>query len=211
MTLSERKFPMKRRSSFAFAALAALVVCSLFAVAAEDPPAIQIGTVAPGFSLTDENGHVHSLADLKGNFVVLEWTNPNCPFVQRHYRQHTMQNLFDKYRTKGVAWLAINSGSDSDMKADLAWARENKIPYPILDDHAGKVGRAYAAKTTPDMMVIDKSGKVIYEGAIDNDADGEKGASRINYVEQALDAALAGKPVAIPQTKSYGCHVGYAD
>jgi peroxiredoxin len=202
---------MKRRSQFKLGSVVALALFSVLCIAAEDPPAIQIGSIAPAFTLSDEAGKPHTLADLKGKFVVLEWTNPNCPFVQRHYEQHTMQKLADKYKSSGVVWLAINSSSDSSAKGNTAWATENKLTYPVLDDKSGKVGKAYAAKTTPDMFIIDKEGKVIYEGGIDNDPEGNKGASRVNYVEQALDAAIAGKPVAIPQTKSYGCHVAYAD
>ena len=108
-----------------------------------------------------------------------------------------------------MVWLAINSTYYMDRAKDAAWAAKQQIAYPVLGDHDGKVGKAYGAKTSPHMFVIDANGNLAYQGAIDNDASGEKKEGAVNYVAQALDAVLAGKPVAVPATKSYGCSVKY--
>ncbi len=142
---------------------------------------------------------------------MLEWTNPNCPFVQRHYKEKTMATLADAYQAKGVVWLAVNSTHSVTNAEDKAWVEQNHLPYPVLNDAAGGVGHLYDAKTTPDMYVITKAGTLAYAGGIDNDPQGEKGADRVNYVKQAVDAVLADKPVATPQTQSYGCGVHYAE
>lgn len=189
------------------AGVAGLLVASLAQAAA----APSIGAPAPEFSLQDQNGKTVKLDDLKGKIVVLEWTNPACPFVQRHYREKTMTTLADEYKDKGVVWIAINSTNGDTSQANRQWAKEQGIDYPILDDAAGVTGKHYGAKSTPDMFIIDKQGNLAYEGAIDNDPNGSKGASRINYVKQALDEILAGKTVSVPKTKSYGCGVHYAD
>ncbi|HEX4124156.1 MAG TPA: redoxin domain-containing protein [Tepidisphaeraceae bacterium] len=170
-----------------------------------------LGTPAPSFSLVDQNGKTVSLADFKGKVVVLEWTNPQCPFVQRHYREKTMTTLASDFAPKGVVWIAINSSSGDTTATNLDWAKQNDVTYPILDDSKGTVGHEYNAKSTPDMFIINTDGNIVYSGAIDNDPDGDKGAARVNYVKQALDEVLAGKTVSVPETKSYGCHVRYAD
>jgi peroxiredoxin len=192
---------------------AALAVVAMLAVAfyvhAEGTSKAAIGSSAPQFSLQDQNGKMVSLSDFAGKTVVLEWVNPECPFVQRHYRAKTMITLANDYSSKGVAWVAINSTFNADNAANNAWIEQNKLSYPILNDSSGQVGKAYGAKSTPDMFVIDKEGKLAYEGAIDNDADGDKGNNKINYVQKALNEILAGKPVSTPQTTSYGCSVKY--
>ena len=171
---------------------------------------LTIGAPAPQFTLQDPDGKPVSLSDYAGKTVVLEWTNPQCPFVQRHYKAKTMTTLAEQYKDKGVVWLAINSTHDQTASADKAWMAENGLPYPVLNDAAGKVGRAYDAKTTPEMYVITKGGALAYAGGIDNDPQGEKGSAATNYVKQALDAVLADQPVPTPKTKSYGCAVHYA-
>jgi peroxiredoxin len=179
--------------------------------AAEQAAPAGVGSVAPNFSLTDANGRKVSLADYAGKIVVLEWTNPDCPFVQRHYKAGTMIGLADKYSSKHVVWLAVDSNESQTLADNRKWVQENHIPYPMLDDSKSTVARAYAAKSTPDMFIIDKDGKIAYSGAIDNDPDGDKGTSRVNYVAKALDELLAGKVASVPETKSYGCSVHYAD
>jgi peroxiredoxin len=178
--------------------------------AAEKAPA-GVGSAAPNFSLTDTGGKKINLADYAGKIVVLEWTNPDCPFVQRHYKAGTMTGLAEKYKDKGVAWLAVDSNQGQTLDDDRKWVSDNHLPYPMLDDSKSTVARAYGAKSTPDMFIIDKDGKIAYSGAIDNDPDGEKETGRVNYVAQALDELLAGKPVSTPETRSYGCGVHYAD
>jgi peroxiredoxin len=194
------------------AALAAIVFAAWGQLrASEKVPPAGIGATAPNFSLTDTNAKKVSLADYTGKIVVLEWTNPDCPFVQAHYKAGTMTGLAEKYKDKGVVWVAIDSNESQTPDDNRKWVTENHMPYPMLDDSKSTVARAYGAKSTPDMFIIDKDGKIAYSGAIDNDPDGDKGDKRVNYVSKALDELLAGKPVSTPETKSYGCGVHYAD
>lgn len=170
-----------------------------------------VGALAPTFTLEDQSGKKVSLADFAGKIVVLEWVNPDCPFVQRHYKAKTMITLAEKYRPKGVIWLAINTTRYMNKDTNKQWVAQHRLPYPILDDHLGHVGKLYGAKTTPHMFIIDQLGKLVYAGAIDDDPGGIKGKEAVNYVERALEELLAGKPVSQPQTKPYGCTVKYAD
>ena len=192
--------------------LAALFLCSLITpVPAHAGSAV--GEIAPPFQLTGIDGKTYSLADFKGKAVVLEWVNPNCPFSDRHAREHTMSELHKKYGQ--VVWLGINStGADHRdflKPADYqAYTQKNGIVYPILYDETGKVGHAYEAKTTPHMFIIDPKGKIVYNGAIDDDPSGRKAKpERVNYVNGGLTAELAGKPVDPAATKPYGCSVKY--
>lgn len=176
---------------------------------ADSAGAARVGAAAPGFTLQDQNGAPISLSDFKGKVVVLEWFNPDCPFVKRHYEAGTMTDLAAKYREQGVVWLAINSTYTADSAENRTFLSAHKATYPGLDDHEGKVAREYGARTTPDMFIIDRNGVLVYAGAIDDDPRGEKQGQAVNYVGQALDAVLAGKAVATPETKSYGCSVKY--
>ena len=164
---------------------------------------------APDFTLTDQKGHTVQLSDFKGKVVVLEWTNPECPFVQRHYKAGTMKILSKFYAEQGVVWLAMDSTYTMNQEKNAAWAEQQQIAYPVLDDHEGKAGKAYGARNTPHMFVIDAKGNIAYQGAIDNNPSGEKKEDLVNYVAQALNAVLAGEPVAIPETRPYGCSVKY--
>lgn len=184
------------------------------AVAAAGAPAVEpasatIGAPAPAFTLPDAAGQPVKLSDFAGKVVVLEWVNPDCPFVKRHADAGTMRSLAQKYQGK-VVWLGINSTNYMDSAANAKWIAERSLPYPVLDDHTGAVGHAYNAKTTPHMYVIDTTGKLVYAGAIDDDNAGTKGASAVNYVDAALAEVTAGKPVSIAETKPYGCSVKYA-
>lgn len=165
---------------------------------------------APEFELKDSEGKEVKLSDYKGKVVVLEWLNPECPFVKRHYKDGTFKKLSEKYAGKGVQWLAIDSSAHHDADTIRHSKAELGIGYPVLADGTGEVGKLYGAKTTPHMFVVDASGKLAYEGAIDDDKSGENAGSRVNYVEKALDELLAGKPVSSPQTQPYGCSVKYA-
>jgi peroxiredoxin len=170
--------------------------------------AVKIGQKAPDFALQDQNGNTVKLSDYAGKIVVLEWTNPECPIVQRHYQAKTMVSLESKYKDKGIVWLAINSTGSATKSDDLKWRSEQAIEYPILDDSSGDVGHAYGAKNTPHMFIIDKDGNIAYQGAIDNNRNNDK--KRVtNYVEKALDEILAGQTVATPETTPYGCGVHY--
>jgi peroxiredoxin len=151
-----------------------------------------------------------SLSDYKGKVVVLEWINPGCPFVVHQYDvAKTMVTLAEKYTD--VVWLAINSTNSTNAQENQDFANKHTIPYPILDDRDGKVGRAYSAKTTPHMFVIDTEGKIVYDGAIDNAPMGKVTGDKINYVDEALAALSSGKAVSIGSSKPYGCNVKYAN
>ena len=165
------------------------------------------------FTLKDQSGKDVSLGDLKGKIVVLEWINPECPYVKRHYKSNTMVGLANEYKEKGVVWLAINSTKHFNRQMNLEFHLQHNLPYPVLDDHTGVVGKRFRAKTTPHMFVIDRAGQIAYAGAIDDDnsVGGDKGDATENYVKQALDELLAGKAVSTSQTKPYGCSVKYAD
>jgi peroxiredoxin len=176
-----------------------------------------IGKAAPDFTLKDLAGKEVKLASFKGKVVVLEWFNPGCPFVKR---SHTVGSLVDtaKRRMKdGIVWLAINSGASGKQGADVAMNSEAvkawSVPNPILRDESGAVGKAYGATNTPNMFVIDKTGTVVYAGAIDNSPDGEgkspQGGKLVNYVDAALDDVAAGRTVKTAVTKPYGCTVKY--
>jgi peroxiredoxin len=171
---------------------------------------VDVGDTAPAFTLKDTSGTDVSLADFDGKVVVLEWTNPDCPFVKRHYKEGTMKDLSSAYSDNGVVWLTINSTNSMDAAANAAFAENEGITWPILVDQDGSVGHAYGAATTPHMFVIDATGTVVYEGAIDDDPRGNMDAgARTNYVAQALDELAAGEAVSTPETKPYGCSVKY--
>ena len=195
-----------------------LIAASSFiatALLAADPPAI--GTEAPEFSLPAAKGTTHALSQSKGKYVVLEWFNPECPFVKKHYGGNNMQNLQKEFTDKGVVWLTIDSSApgtegyltpEQGEKIISSW----KIHHTaLLLDPEGKVGRAYGAKNTPNMVVINPEGKITYQGAIDSKATPNPAdiPSSTNYVKAALEESLAGKPVSNPQTKPYGCSVKY--
>ena len=175
------------------------------------------GAVAPGFTLTDTGGRTVQLADYRGKYVVLEWTNPECPFVRKHYGSGNMQSLQKEWNARDVVWLSINSTNANHPEwktpAQMAeWIRtQGAAPSAALLDGTSATGRAYAAKTTPHMFVVDPAGAVLYNGAIDdrrsaNPADAK--AAR-NYVRAALTEALAGKPVTVATTTPYGCSIKY--
>jgi len=193
-------------------AVTALIGSPLYA--ADVPP---VGSAAPDFSLTDSKGKTHSLSQYKGKYVVLEWFNPECPFVKKHYGSENMQKLQQEYTSKGVVWLTIDSnapGTEGNMtpeqaqKVTSSWKTHQTA---LLLDPESKVARSYGAKNTPDMIVINPEGKIVYEGAIDNKATPNPSdiPSSTNYVKAALDESLAGKPVSNPTTKPYGCSVKY--
>jgi peroxiredoxin len=177
-------------------------------------PTAVVGAPAPDFELRDTDGREHRLSDYvaQGKTVVLEWFNPECPFVRKHHEKYrTMVDAYAKYRSKDVVWLAINSAAPGKQGYGLERNQEAKrkfgMEYPLLLDESGSVGRSYGAKTTPHMFVISK-GNLVYAGAIDdNPSPGTLGAT--NHVAKALDEVLAGKPVQTAQTKSYGCSVKY--
>lgn len=181
--------------------------------------ALKPGEPAPAFTLTSSSGQKVSLSDYRGKFVVLEWLNHGCPYVKKHYKSGNMQALQKRYTEKGVVWLSIISsapgkqGHGSPEETEAQRRDKGSIANAVLIDESGEVGKAYGAKATPHMYAITPEGTVAYAGAIDDrpttDLEDVEGAR--NYVAEAMDALLAGKPVATSATKAYGCSVKYAD
>jgi peroxiredoxin len=178
----------------------------------EEPAAKTKPTTAPDFTLKNYDGKEYKLADLKGKIVVLEWFNYECPFSRYNYEKTTADNdLAAKYKDKDVVWLAINSTGHQTVEKNKEFAEQFKVIHPILDDSTGKVGRAYGAKTTPHIFIIDAKGNIVYNGAFDNAPIGKTPDNEkyVNYVDNALDELTAGKAITIAQTKPYGCTVKY--
>ena len=189
------------------------LVCS--AIYANDVP--PVGGNAPDFSAPDARGNTHSLSQYKGKYVVLEWFNPECPFVKKHYGSGNMQKLQEEYTGKGIVWLTIDSnapgteGNITPEQAEKIMSSWKTHQTALLLDPEGKAGRAYGAKNTPNMVVINPEGKLIYEGAIDSKATPNPAdiPNSTNYVRVALDESLAGKAVTTSSTRPYGCSVKY--
>jgi len=180
-------------------------------------PGPAIGQKAPDFTLTDTDGKKHTLSEYAkaGKIVVLEWFNPDCPFIKKHHtKATTMIDLAAEQQKKDVVWLAINSGAPGKQGAGLERNKqaktEYKMTFPILMDESGTVGRLYGAKTTPHMFVIAKDGTLIYKGAIDDDKSPDKVGATL-YVRTAVDRYAAGEKVDPSETTSYGCSVKYGD
>jgi len=174
----------------------------------------EAGSKAPEFTLSNFDGNEVSLSDYEGKIVVLEWFNYECPYVVHHYggNTSTMVQLANKYKSKNVVWLAVNSTKHLTTEQNKDFAEKYEIPYPILDDRSGSIGHAYKATNTPNMFIIDTKGNIAYEGAIDNSPMGKTlaGQELINYVDKALAELTQGKAVSTPKTKPYGCTVKYA-
>ena len=172
---------------------------------------------APKFTLVDQNGVSHSLSDFKGKIVVLEWVNFGCPFVRKHYDSGNMQKLQKDYTARGVVWLSVCSSGPGkqgylegeELKKRLA--KEKAVPTAYLVDADGLVGRAYGAKTTPHMYVINGDGVLVYMGGIDNMAstDVDDVAKATNYVSASVDALMNGTEIAVKSSKPYGCGIKY--
>ncbi len=165
----------------------------------------------------DTRGKVHRLADYRGKIVVLEWTNHDCPFVRKHYDAGNMQDQQREAAAQGVVWLSVISsapgkqGHVSPEEADELTRNRDAQPHAVILDTEGKIGRSYAAKTTPHMFIIDAAGKLVYMGGIDSisSANPDDIPRATQYVRIALQEMAAGKPVSSPVTKPYGCSVKY--
>ncbi len=179
--------------------------------------AARVGSAAPTFTGKDSQGKTVSLSEYRGKYVVLEWTNRDCPFTKKQYDSGNMQALQKEWTGKGVVWLTVlSSAKNEDGYLDAAGenaqiARVHADPTAAILDPSGEIGKLYGAKTTPHMFIIDPQGKLIYAGAIDDkattDVSDVKGAK--NYVSAALTEAMAGQPVQVASTRPYGCSVKY--
>jgi AhpC/TSA family len=194
-----------------------LVAGSILLGVAASAAAVVSGAAAPGFRITDTSGKAVALADYKGKYVVLEWTNPECPFVRKHYSSGSMQALQKEWGGRNVVWLSINSTNASSFEFRTPqqmsdWMKaQGAAPAATLLDSTSGTARAYAAKTTPHMFVVDPGGTIIYAGAIDDKRSATPADAKTanNYVRAALTEAMAGKPVTVASTTPYGCSVKY--
>jgi len=240
-TLRKRVGPDDSVFSFAFAvALFAVVFLMMAGVASaqdgddpdkSEPKTAKIGKPAPDFTLTDLDGKEHTLSEYHGKVVVLEWFNPECPYVKDQHNGKRegapLRDMGNQAVKDGVVWLAINSGAKGEqgtgVEKNKRYRKEYKMEYPVLLDEDGTVGRLYVAKRTPQMCVIDKKGVLRYVGAIDNAPFGKIGTDPrhpagkdktkkdfVNYVEQALDEIEAEEDVTTSKTTPYGCSIKYA-
>lgn len=215
---------MKKLYGIIGMATAALLTAGTFTACAETAggggptgPAPEIGKAAPAFTVADTYGKTHSLAQYRGKWVVLEWLNHECPYVRKHYGSGTMQALQKKYAARGVVWLSVVSsapgkqGHFPNERANELTKEKSAAPHAVLIDSSGTVGRAYDARTTPHMFVINPQGNLVYMGGIDDKPTARpadlQGARP--HVDIALQEAMAGKPVSVPVSQPYGCTVKY--
>jgi peroxiredoxin len=194
------------------------LLLAAFAASAHIAKALPPGSTAPDFKGVDSNGVLHSLSEYRGKFVVLEWANRGCPYEQKHYKSGNMESLQKQWTDKGVVWLSILSDPPG-QQGYVTPAEENEYlrtmhasPSAALLDPTGAIGRLYDARTTPHIFVVDPVGKLIYQGAIDDQPTPDPASLKVadNYLNDALNAAMAGRPVAVAVTKPYGCAVHYA-
>ncbi len=198
--------------------LSTVILATVFLTAA-GAYAVRVGEPAPDFTGTDSNGKTQSLSAYKGKYVVLEWSNRDCPYTRKHYSGGNMQSLQKEWTAKGVVWLTILSSAPGEQgyvtagEENAQLAKVHAAPTAAILDPKGVIGHEYDAKTTPHMFVIDPSGKVIYAGAIDDHPTPDISDIRVskNYVSDALSEAMAGGAVATSYTRPYGCSVKYAD
>ena len=210
-----RIVPLLALAVVASTTLTAFVADSEAALALENPT---VGQPAPLFTVTDIKGTTHSLDAYRGKWVVLEWFNHECPYTRKHYYTNNMQALQREYTGKGVVWASVVSSAPGNQgyiasaaDADRAMTERKASPSFIVRDTAGTLGRLYGARTTPHLYVIDPQGVLRYAGAIDDKPSPSPSSvpSAHNYLKAALDAGLAGKPIAVGTTQPYGCDVKY--
>ena len=200
------------RKMLMYMTLAAVLMFASSALAGLVP-----GDEAPGFTLADTDGNEHTLQTYLDDkqTVVIEWFNPDCPFIKKHHLNHkTMNETYAVVREEQpVVWLAINSSAKSKegygLERNQKAVKDYEIPFPVLMDASGEVGRAYGAKTTPHMFIVTPDGKIAYAGAIDSDRSADK-LGETNYVLDFLNAMAAGKELPTAETQPYGCSVKYA-
>lgn len=204
--------PHRRSFVILFAALLATPGALALQLATSPPTGPKIGEPAPAFEVVDTTGRKHRLEDYRDRIVILEWTNPNCPYVERQYRTGAMPETYQRVRTLAptAVWLAIDSTFDATKEKAAFWIQQHKLEYPIILDLDGALGRRYDARRTPHMFVIDGEGKLRYEGAIDDNGLGTRPKGQVtNYVVDAVRRIAAGEAVAPDHVKPYGCSVKY--
>jgi len=209
---------LTRRTFLAAAGLAALARHGFAVTPAWAAPTAKVGTAAPAFTTDATTGKHVSLGDYRGQLVVLEWTNHDCPYVRKHYDTGNMQALQKEATGQGVVWLTLISSSPGTQgfvtpaQADELTVSRKANPTAVLLDPSGNVGKMYGATNTPHMYVIDKTGLLVYAGAIDDRPTTRRGdvQGAQNYVRDALSAVAAGQPVKTPVTRAYGCTVKYS-
>jgi peroxiredoxin len=211
LTLQQRSDVMRRLlTNFSLVVVVFASVCAY---------AVKVGDAAPDFSGTDSNGKTQTLSSYKGKYVVLEWSNRDCPYTRKHYSSGNMQSLQKEWTAKGVVWLTVLSSAPGQQgyvtasEENAQIAKVHAAPTAAILDPKGTIGREYEAKTTPHMFVIDPSGKVIYAGAIDDHPTADVADIKIskNYVSEALMQAMAGGAVTTSYTRPYGCSVKYGE
>ncbi len=196
-----------------------LPAVGVFLLLASAAFAARVGEPAPDFQGTDSNGKTHKLSDYRGKYVVLEWHNNGCPYVQKHYESGNMQKLQKEWTAKGVTWLTIESSAPGKQgyvtaaEENAYMKKMNASPSAAILDPSGSIGHLYSAKTTPHMFIIDPSGKLVYAGAIDDKPSTEQSdiATSKNYVNAALTELMNGQSVSTPTSTSYGCSVKYGN
>ncbi|MEM9387020.1 MAG: redoxin domain-containing protein [Pseudomonadota bacterium] len=202
---------MSAARNIAMVGALALTACGMAAAG------VEIGAPAPDFTLESSDAATVSLADYRGQYVVLEWTNHDCPYVRKHYESGNMQALQREATEQGITWLTIISSAPGKQghvdaaQANSLTASRDAAPDAVLFDSNGDVGNAYAAKTTPHMYIVDPQGRLIYQGGIDDKPTSRKAdiETATNYVRKALGEALAGEQVVNAVTRPYGCSVKY--
>ncbi|MCP5197127.1 MAG: thioredoxin family protein [Gammaproteobacteria bacterium] len=179
--------------------------------------ALRVGEPAPDFTGVDTQGKSHRLADYQGKTVILEWTNHDCPYVRKHYGAGNMQDQQREAAARGVVWLSVISsapgkqGYVNPAEADALTQSRNAAPQAVILDPEGTIGRAYGARTTPHMYIIDEAGQLVYMGGIDSiaTANSDDIPQATQYVRVALQERAAGQPISVPVTRPYGCSVKY--
>ena len=195
-----------------------LTLLSILTVAATAAFAVEVGKPAPDFTGTDINGKTIKLSDYKGKIVVIESYNSDCPFCHNQYKTGATQDLQKELTAKNVVWLMVDSVNPKNFsyrtpeQARAEWTAEKINATAWIDDSSGDIGHLYDMKTTPHTFVIDASGTLVYDGAMDNMPDPvHDPRTARNYVKEAVEDLLAGKPIEVSQTKPYGCAVHYAN
>lgn len=183
------------------------IVGLLVLTAHGDNAVVKVGANAPAFTAQDQDGHNITLRESVGKIVVMEWYDPECDYTRRDIAAATSKTLFEKYKDKGVVWLAVNSTRDSSSERNKTWAAQNHWTFSVLHDVNQAIAKAFGVSSVPYFAIIDKNGSIAYLGVRDNDdsREGGKKEGKISYIDRALDEMIAGKSVSDRDARSYGC------